>query len=181
VARTEEEKKIADREKRNKWKNSHLEQDREYKRKSRKLHPEPSRKSANKYYWDHRDEIREARRKHREEHIEQYRERDNKYRKDHPEETRESRRKYREAHPGLNRIRQYGMTLGEHEQRLIEQNGVCAICGGNRSKQVLCIDHDHQTNNVRGLLCRKCNTMLGMAEDNTEWLRKAADYLESHI
>jgi hypothetical protein len=54
----------------------------------------------------------------------------------------------------------------------------CFIC---LSKEEICWDHDHKTGLFRGLLCRRCNRMLGQMEDNPEWLRNAADYLEEMI
>lgn len=55
------------------------------------------------------------------------------------------------------------------------QNGGCAICGRVTK---LVVDHDHETNRVRGLLCSTCNTGLGKLGDNVENLRKAIVYLE---
>lgn len=51
----------------------------------------------------------------------------------------------------------------------------CRICNGTER---LCIDHCHTTNNVRGILCTKCNAGLGMFRDNPELLYKAAEYLD---
>ena len=45
-------------------------------------------------------------------------------------------------------------------------------------ESALCIDHDHTTGKVRGMLCHDCNTSLGKFRDNPDILRKAADYLE---
>lgn len=50
----------------------------------------------------------------------------------------------------------------------------CAICG---STQRLCIDHCHASLKIRGLLCSKCNTGLGMFRDNPIFLKRAADYI----
>jgi len=63
-----------------------------------------------------------------------------------------------------------------------EQNGVCAICGckGDGRWKTLCVDHNHDTGNVRGLLCRSCNTALGQMKDDPSLLRNAVLYLESY-
>lgn len=51
----------------------------------------------------------------------------------------------------------------------------CCICGETHR---LCIDHDHDTLQVRGLLCGKCNSGLGMFTDNINKLKNAINYLE---
>jgi hypothetical protein len=67
----------------------------------------------------------------------------------------------------------------EKFQRLSDaQNGLCAICGKPPRSSRLGVDHDHKTNEFRGLLCEKCNYGLGMFDDNTEYLSKAIKYLE---
>ncbi len=77
-------------------------------------------------------------------------------------------------------IRKYGVTLDEYNRLLIEQNGCCAICGRPEpTDRMLDVDHDHATNDVRGLLCTSCNRILGHAHDSVERLRAAADYLSS--
>lgn len=63
------------------------------------------------------------------------------------------------------------------------QNGVCAICGnGETSKRQrsLSVDHDHETGAVRGLLCNRCNPMLGYARDDIAILQAAISYLQTH-
>lgn len=59
---------------------------------------------------------------------------------------------------------------------LEEQGGLCAICGN--PLEVPCVDHDHETNQVRGLLCNPCNRGLGLFKDKPETLRSAAAYIE---
>ena len=55
----------------------------------------------------------------------------------------------------------------------------CAVCGKHQSeiKQALCVDHNHINNNVRGLLCIRCNRAIGMLEDNVQLLSQAINYL----
>lgn len=54
-------------------------------------------------------------------------------------------------------------------------NKVCAIC---LSDVALCVDHDHSTGKLRGVLCRDHNWAVGLFDDDPELLRRAADYLE---
>lgn len=77
----------------------------------------------------------------------------------------------------------YGLTEGEHTERVVRQGGQCAICcqeptSKNPKYSKLVVDHCHKTNRVRCLLCSQCNTMLGMARDEPSVLRAAARYLE---
>lgn len=76
----------------------------------------------------------------------------------------------------------YNMSLDDYNWMFTEQNGCCAICGKHQSelKRILCVDHDHITDKIRGLICGKCNAILGMANDSVSCLRIAADYLEKY-
>ena len=74
----------------------------------------------------------------------------------------------------------YNMTGEDYEYRLIFQNRRCAICGWyHREDEKLVVDHSHETGQVRGLLCHKCNVGIGMLKDNLTVLRSAVDYLDS--
>lgn len=78
-----------------------------------------------------------------------------------------------------NRKSVYGISSEEYQRRLLEQKGVCAICQNScRLGRQLAVDHNHQTGRVRGLLCSRCNFMLGQAEDDAVRLLAAARYLE---
>ncbi|WP_159083913.1 endonuclease VII domain-containing protein [Nocardioides terrigena] len=80
--------------------------------------------------------------------------------------------------------RLYGLSHDDYLAMHDEQGGVCAICHepeGMTYKgkpKALCVDHDHETGKVRGLLCAACNFALGKFRDNPALLRAAADYLE---
>lgn len=73
----------------------------------------------------------------------------------------------------------YGLTVQEYEAMLLEQNGVCAICGNPPTRGLLHIDHDHAGGGVRELLCHGCNHGLGYIED-AAWMERAATYLKRH-
>lgn len=74
---------------------------------------------------------------------------------------------------------QYGITKEDYEELLEKQNGVCAICeqedDGDRP---LAVDHCHETDAVRGLLCFRCNMAIGYFQDDPRRLEAAARYLE---
>lgn len=75
----------------------------------------------------------------------------------------------------------YGITPEIYSDLFDLQNGVCAICGSDESESMrehLCVDHDHSTGVVRGLLCHSCNIGLGKFKDDSELLKKAIIYLQ---
>ncbi len=78
----------------------------------------------------------------------------------------------------------YGITINDYNCLLEKQNKKCAICdmtlNSNSKTKHLCVDHDHKTGKVRGLLCGNCNRLLGNAKDNVEILQKAIEYLNAH-
>ena len=82
-----------------------------------------------------------------------------------------------------NLIRRYGITLEDYNKIFAKQNGKCKICDIHQSefKIALSVDHCHKTGNIRGLLCRDCNTSLGKFKDDPDVLRTAADYLEGKL
>lgn len=75
----------------------------------------------------------------------------------------------------------YNITPEEFDSMLSAQNNSCGICyrqfGG---KVKLHVDHCHETNKVRALLCHRCNTAIGSFQESSELLRSAAAYLETH-
>lgn len=75
--------------------------------------------------------------------------------------------------------KRFNMTNEEYEEMLASQNGLCAICHQKNSKEGerLAIDHDHETGEVRALLCYNCNTLLGHCKENTQILANALSYL----
>lgn len=78
-----------------------------------------------------------------------------------------------------------GFTEQQYNDMLEKQGGVCAICKGNPGKSTnqkprknFCIDHDHITGKVRGLLCHKCNAGLGLLGDTVESIEMTIKYLK---
>jgi hypothetical protein len=81
------------------------------------------------------------------------------------------------------RIKKYNITPNEYDVMCNKQSGLCAICNKENYKKgrkiELCVDHDHVTGKVRGLLCHRCNHMLGLSRDNAGVLRDAIEYLSN--
>lgn len=79
--------------------------------------------------------------------------------------------------------RRFNMTLEEYNVMSEAQEHKCYICGKpemNNKNKVLCVDHNHETGAIRGLLCGLCNTGLGNFLDKKERLIKAIKYLENY-
>ncbi len=78
------------------------------------------------------------------------------------------------------RFRRRGATQELYDTLYEAQKGCCALCNEPEEKFAwLCIDHDHDTGRIRGLLCPNCNRGIGLLRDNSQLLRKAAEYIES--
>jgi hypothetical protein len=74
----------------------------------------------------------------------------------------------------------YGLTPQDYETMLKTQSYLCAICAKhhNAERYGLCVDHDHDTGKIRGLLCRTCNCGIGYLKDDLLLVQNAALYLE---
>ena len=77
--------------------------------------------------------------------------------------------------------KQYGISTEQFAELLEFQGGGCAICAKpiENIRRRMNIDHDHETNKVRGILCTGCNTGIGHLGDNKEGLQRALYYLEN--
>lgn len=143
-----------------------------------------------------KEKIKARQLKYRIENREKLREKNRKYYTQNPEKIKAGKRKYH-----INNQRKikndklkgsYGITVEDYERMYLEQWGMCAICGtqkksslGGRFKrgEILCVDHCHNSEKVRLLLCSKCNLLLGyagIAGDDIFVLQNAIDYIEYH-
>lgn len=114
-----------------------------------------------------------------------------KWRRNNPDKARSSRRKSTLkwiAKQGGNRAvhlrSKFGISQSEYDSMATLQGHVCKICQQPETKiarngklQPLSVDHDHQTGRVRGLLCCRCNRMLGFSQDSVSLLLAAVEYL----
>jgi predicted nucleic acid-binding Zn ribbon protein len=80
-------------------------------------------------------------------------------------------------------LRKYNLGLKDYDELFEIQDGKCAICQSVETMLLhgkikrLAIDHCHQTNVVRGLLCSRCNLAIGQFNDNWVLLENALEYL----
>jgi hypothetical protein len=91
-----------------------------------------------------------------------------KYRTENRDRIRAQKRKYA-----------YGLNDPEYRALLKNQRGRCAICRKPPGVRGLHVDHDHATRKVRGLLCSKCNTGIGLLQHSPALLTKAVAYLKA--
>lgn len=91
-------------------------------------------------------------------------------------------------HLETRRARLFGVTELQFNEMLNNQKHVCAICKNPETVlwkkrneiKPLCIDHCHNTGKIRGLLCSRCNSAIGLIKDSTEILQSAIEYLKAH-
>lgn len=92
------------------------------------------------------------------------------------------RREIRRSSDRARRLRAvYDISLEEYAAILEYQGGACYICRRAKGiRKALSVDHNHETGDVRGLLCTSCNkNVLGHLRDDPEALQRAIDYLKN--
>jgi hypothetical protein len=115
------------------------------------------------------------------------RNRQKEWREANPDRVRQYRRDYPRKFPerfaeGTRKSRLkcfYSLTTAEYDAMVKAQHGRCMIC--RKPMDPACVDHDHETGVVRGLLCRWCNLGIGNFKDNPKLLKIAAYYLEGKV
>ena len=70
----------------------------------------------------------------------------------------------------------YGIRLREYDRLLADQDGRCGVCR-DPFGSVAEVDHDHSSEEVRGLVCRRCNAFLGYLDKDPKLAEKAVIYL----
>lgn len=76
----------------------------------------------------------------------------------------------------------YGISLEEYNKKKEENNNCCEICGKHESdfSRRMCVDHNHHTNEVRGIICHHCNTALGHVFEDETILLTMINYLRKY-
>ncbi len=81
----------------------------------------------------------------------------------------------------------YGITKDDYQSKLTEQDNCCAICKKPESNKwrgkvvALAVDHCHETEAVRGLLCMNCNRALGLLKENVDSMTAMIDYVKKYL
>jgi hypothetical protein len=88
---------------------------------------------------------------------------------------------FRDRRPDFHWEHTYGMKPGDRKNLLESQDNLCAICKKNLIGIKYCVDHDHTTKKIRGILCNECNTGLGKFKDSLQLLKEVVLYLEKDL
>ena len=134
------------------------------------------------YHAAHRNEINLRHKNARINNLQKHRDRDKVYdlkRKDQKQIYRDGRKAHTAKERHRYTVKRYGLTPEAYAILLEAQLHKCALCKKptRELKSKLCVDHDHRTGRVRGLLCRPCNLWLMHDRDTVEALQNAIDYL----
>lgn len=81
--------------------------------------------------------------------------------------------------------RRYGIEPDDYDALLAAQGERCASCGtddpgGSRGRRYFCVDHNHDTGEVRALLCDDCNVALGRLKDDPNRIAGLLAYALTH-
>jgi hypothetical protein len=155
--------------------------------------------SAKRYYAKHKDKVIAYSKGYWNANKDRIKQTHNEWRKNHKKEISDYGKKYREENKvagaeyrlknrekillnGIknNRRLRYGVSDNWYDERFILQNGLCAICEQPPDKKPLGIDHNHKTGKVRELLCHKCNSAIGLLNEDTIIIQKVLEYLKKH-
>lgn len=150
-------------------------------KKWRESNPDYMKKYMKTYNEEHKEEMLEANRKYHQDNKAERNAYRRQWAKDNPEKDKAATDAWRAANPEkvkegyLKRL--YGITLVDYDVLFKKQCGLCAICKQPPVAIYFHVDHDHSTNQIRGLLCRDCNTGIGLLKDDVDRLRQAIEYL----
>jgi hypothetical protein len=105
--------------------------------------------------------------------------------RNHPEIARDRKRHWDQTHKKELSMsymyRSYGLKKEDYANLMESQDYKCKLCGKELAlEKKPCVDHNHKTGFVRGILCSKCNVGLGQFGDSPEFLRRAAKYIEDN-
>ena len=138
---------------------------------------------------NNKERVKETDKEYRSKTKQHQKERRKKHREENKEATAASRRRYRENNPekvAIADIRRRYFLSEDSAKELYERSmGTCDSCGDEWDPEKyknrrFCVDHDHDTGAIRGILCMPCNAALGLLKDDKEVVRKLLSYIEEY-
>lgn len=108
-----------------------------------------------------------------------FRKYNNEWYKNRHEANPELYKEYKNYLINYNYTKKYGLTTEQYNKLVELQLGGCAICKQPcKVKDKLSVDHNHETNKIRGLLCQNCNVALGLLKEDENIIWNLLDYLK---
>jgi hypothetical protein len=134
------------------------------------------------YYATHKDYVSKKYKEYYAKNKELLLKKGKEYREANKQQEDDYHKKYYQEHKVEEKARStkklYGLEYTDYLAMLENQNGVCAICHEAPDKRNLNIDHNHETGEIRGLLCIKCNRAIGLMKDDINLFQSAIEYLQ---
>jgi hypothetical protein len=144
------------------YKNNNKDKIRSYQENYREVNKDKRVLYDKEFYQDNKEKLLAASKVYRENHKEELK----KYRKDNKDKWRKRHLKEK-----------YGLELEDYQKMYKEQKGKCKICDNHY--ETLCVDHNHKTGEIRKLLCKSCNTGIGLLQDSPTITERATEYLRA--
>ena len=138
------------------------------------------------YYEQHRAKVIQQTKDWRKNNKERKKFNDRKWKLKNSEKVVAYTMRFRKNNPTAQRasnLKKYGLTIEQYNELFVVQNGLCAICktsGKIIRGRSLYVDHNHETKQVRGLLCHNCNFGIGNFKENIDSLLSAVKYLKQN-
>lgn len=157
----------------------------EINRRYRAKHPETVKEASRRWRTANRDKARKASRRWAAANRERNKETAQRWRAENREKAAARQREWVAKNPAKMLaidLRRFGMTPNQFNTLNQSQNGVCAICRNppSNKRKRLDVDHCHDTGKIRGLLCSRCNTAIGLMRDSVATLVRAVNYLAQY-
>lgn len=155
------------------WRDDNPERVKEYERRKYKNNKVKCLERSRKYYKNNIEKMKEYNKQWHKDNLEKAKENGKQWRDNNLERAKEIARRWHLKS-------KYNLSLCDYNKMFNNQEGCCAICGRHQSKltKVLSVDHNHGTEEVRGLLCSKCNTFIGYINEDPNVLRRMEDYFK---
>lgn len=158
---------------------------REYDKQYYRDNQEECRQYNREYHLNHAANIRSRKKRHRLNNIEKELQREANNRSNNREKIRDNNKRYYVKNKErvlkrkkINNLKKYGLSVEEMRRLYISQGGLCPICENKLEKRSrAAIDHNHTTGQIRQLLCRTCNLLIGQCKENVSILSRAIEYL----